>query len=104
MVIKRALVEKYGYKNVRVVRGRGTACGWVEARVRIDEPMPSCDLCKDSSYGRCYKCSEKWRNDRSKAQNIAYDAMKKAGLKFGTWYGDDDYAKDEFLLDIDYLK
>lgn len=35
-IIKKALAEKYGFKNVSVKNGTGTAWGWVEVKILVD--------------------------------------------------------------------
>lgn len=101
-IVKKALGEKYGFKNVSVKRGRGTASGWVEARVSLDKERPTCEMCPN--YMRCYSCGEKYRNDRLEAEKIAYKAVNEAGLRFHTYYSDDGYGteRSEFLLDVKY--
>jgi thiamine pyrophosphate-dependent acetolactate synthase large subunit-like protein len=103
-IIKKALSKKYGYKNVRVTRGSGTAYGWVSAHVKINAPEPKCEMDTTSNWGRCYKCSEKYREYSQEVYRISKEAITKAGQKFGTWYGDDDYAKEEFNYDISFNK
>ena len=103
-VVKKALAETYGFHNVKVRRGRGTAAGWVEASVTIHGKEPTCAACTVSVYGKCYQCTEKVRAIRAQAEKIAYDAVQKAGLRFGIYYPDDGYgtALSEFLLDIKF--
>jgi len=35
-IIKKALAEKYGYKNISVRNGSGTAWGWVEVSITVE--------------------------------------------------------------------
>jgi hypothetical protein len=101
-VVKQALAAKYGFQNVKVHRGRGTAAGWVEASVTIKGKEPTCVACTAAVFGKCYECAEKVRAIRGEAEKIAYDAVHKAGLRFGIYYPDDGYgtARSEFLLDV----
>lgn len=101
-IIKQALAAKYGYKNVSVGRGTGTASGWVHAHVNLQDPEPKCEMCPVSDFGRCYKCSQIRQDARNKVYRIAKDAVVAAGQSFGTWYGDDDYAKEEFNYDVSF--
>lgn len=92
-VIKKALSEKYGAKNVTVVRGKGTAYGWVTAQVCVSKV----GITEDYS----------WSSPTHKeAVEIAYKAMKENGLKFYTYYSDD-YSdpepRDEFMLEVRYV-
>jgi len=86
--IKKALAKKYGYKNVSVKNGKGTAWGWVEASIKIDEPKD-----RDEAY-----------RIRKEAEEIARETLKKEGLKFYTYCSDDGYGSDRecFLLDLNY--
>jgi hypothetical protein len=103
-VVKKALAATYGFQNVSVRRGRGTAAGWVEASVTIHGKEPTCAACTASVFSKCYECGEKIRALRAQAEKIAYEAVQKAGLRFGIYYPDDGYgtARSEFLLDIKF--
>ena len=102
-IIKTALAEKYGYKNVRVTRGKGTAGGWIGAHVQLQQAKPQCENCKIQTFNICYQCGNKRSEARNEVYRIAKDAMTKAGKTFGTWYGDDDYAKEEFNYDVTFV-
>ncbi len=39
---KKALAQKYGYKNVSVRNGQGTAWGWVECSIDVPTPPMKC--------------------------------------------------------------
>lgn len=99
--IKSLLALRFGFKNVRVVRGRGTASGWIEAFVKVNKPK-ACDGDQNSMYGYCNACTEVIRNKEAEARKLAYQAMAKIGRKFGTYYVDDGYGsqRDEFLLSV----
>ena len=83
-VVKKALAKKYGFKNVSVVNGQGTAWGWVEVAI----------------YG--YENSERSKKQEinDEARQIAYKAVKDAGMEFYTYYSDSNEDRDEFLLSI----
>lgn len=105
-VVKKALAAEYGFKNVRVGCGRGTAAGWVEARVELNKKSPSCEVCPAPQYfDKCYKCRDEMRNERLKAQQIAHTAVKQANLEFYKYSSDDGYGSEhaEFLMEIGYL-
>ena len=97
--IKKALAEKYGYKNVSVRNGQGTATGWVEANIQL--PKPDNCYCKpDEPY--CRNCGEFINSVSEKMNKIAYEALKENNLKFYTYSSDDGYNTeyDEFLLQV----
>jgi hypothetical protein len=106
-VVKKALAEKYGFKNVRVVNGRGTAYGWANASVTLNEERPRCEMCPTETWrDLCYQCREKINKAHEEAEMIAYKAVKAANMSFGHYYSDDGYgiARSEFILDINYQK
>jgi len=77
--IKKALAKEYGYKNVSVVNGSGTAWGWVDATITVDK--------NDTTDSEIIE----------NATTIAREALRKNGLKFYT-YGIND--TEEFLLNL----
>lgn len=38
---KKALASRFGYKNVSVKNGKGTAWGWVECKITTTKPIES---------------------------------------------------------------
>lgn len=108
-ILKQALAKKYGYQNVRVWRGTGTAYGWVHASIQLQKKQASCEMDIVQPWGqveKCYKCQESWRNDQRQAEELSYKAVKDANLSFGHCYSDDGYGtqRSEFLLDVHYQK
>lgn len=84
---KQALAQKYGYKNVSVKNGRGTAWGWVEANIYMDRPQN----CTGDNPFYCSNCRETLNNVYTEAHKIMADAWVKAGLRPYTYYADDGY-------------
>ena len=78
--IKKALAKKYGYKNVSVKNGSGTAWGWVDATVKIDEPKDRAEADRI----------------REEAKTISRNALKEIGLKFYTY----NENSEEFILQL----
>jgi hypothetical protein len=99
--VKKALAEKYGYKNVSVENGRGTAWGWVEAKVSVKKPL-ECS-CTEGLY--CQACKEKINKTSQEATSISYESVKNAGLEFYTYTSDDGYntERSEFLLQVSLI-
>ncbi len=99
--IKSALSEKYGYKNVSVVNGKGTAWGWVEAHIYVPKSNP-CDCRVNDPY--CATCRATLNEVNKEAKSISYEALKTAGLKFGTYSSDmgDGSMNDEFILQVSF--
>jgi len=109
--VKQVLAKKYGFKNVRVVNGTGTAYGWVEARVNIPEPTHiECDCPSGDNrwlYGHtCPRHQTEWRRIEQEARDLVYKKMAEAGLRFYHYYADDGYnsERDEFLLTVNFIK
>lgn len=69
---KDALVKEFGYKNVSVKNGTGTAWGWVHINI-IASPRNNYDLI------------------RNRVNQVIADAWSKAGLKPYTFSSDDGY-------------
>ena len=86
--IKRALAKEYGFKNVSVKNGSGTAWGWVDISIKINKPK---DDATDSEIEK-------------NVMNIAREALRMNGLKFYTYCADDGYGteQEEVLLRLDY--
>ena len=93
-VVKKALAQKYGYKNVSVKNGRGTAWGWVEASINTGK-LPT-----DRQFTQEERKLE--REIEIEARAIAREALKSAGLSFYTYSSDDGYGteSEEFLIQI----
>lgn len=104
--IKKALAAKYGYKNVNVKNGVGTAWGWVKVKIKIKKPE-QCHCEENNLIGYCDYC--KSDNERHKisaeAKILAVQALQKEGLSFSTYYSDDGYNTEhsEFLLRVEYI-
>lgn len=89
---KTALAKKYGFKNISVRNGQGTAWGWVEVRIEIQTPRP-CDFnCKQWEHS--YKCREELRSVSLEAQQIMNKEWISEGLKPYTYSPDDGYSRD----------
>jgi len=67
--IKAALAKEFGFRNVRVKGGRGTAYGWVDIYVTAEKPHPG--PCEEPTlFGECEKCREKKEEVRDKVWQI----------------------------------
>ncbi len=101
-IVKKALAEIYGFKNVTANRGRGTAWGWVEARIKVAKPS-SCICSPTTRY--CEACRLTLRTAEANANKAVYAAMNMAGAKFYTYCSDDGMGveRDEFLLQADFI-
>ena len=104
--IKKALAAKYGYKNVNVKNGRGTAWGWVEAKIKVKKPE-QCHCGENNLIGYCDYCkSDNERHKiRAEAEIIATQAIQKENLSFYTYCSDDGYntERNNFLLRVEYI-
>lgn len=101
-LVKIALVPRYGYKNVSVQRGRGTASFWVYATVHV--PKSKSCYCKPTS-AFCGLCSEMLFSAKTDARAMVYSAMALRGMKFSTYTVDDlyDTLADCFILDVRFI-
>lgn len=91
-VVKKALAAKYGYKNVSVKNGQGTAWGWVCATVKTGK------LPQDRMFTEQER--EFANQTRTEAEKIAHEAVEKEGLKFYTYCSDYGNENSEFNLTI----
>jgi hypothetical protein len=99
---KKALAEKYGFRNVSVRNGQGTAWGWVEVSITIDKPANFSMLDENGFYSR--ECRGNMDTISREAKQIMSKAWDKLGLKPYTYCSDDGYnsEKDDVLIDIKY--
>lgn len=81
-VVKKALVQKYGFKNVSVKNGQGTAWGWVEVRITKPEVYTNPEI----------------YDLRLEAETIAIKAVKDAGMSFYTYCSDDVMSSNNICL------
>jgi len=98
-IIKKALVKTYGRKNVSVIKGRGTASSWVEARVKVSNPLCGCN---ENVIGRCETCKNVFIEHRHEIEKIANEALRANGAEHSTFYADDGYNTEmnEFLAEV----
>jgi len=71
-IIKKILATKYGYKNVSVKRGRGTAHTWVEILIKVKNPCskPVEQACWDCGKCEVTNCSLENRSWRGSARQL----------------------------------
>jgi len=83
--IKKALAREFGYKNVSVRDGRGTATGWVNVKIRIPKPAD----------GDIFKAKEE-------ARDRACELLEKTGLcdEVGVWYDDMGIKRKEIIIGV----
>ena len=87
-LIKKELAKKFGYKNIKVIGGRGTAYGWVEIGISIEKPK-NC-LCKEGET-YCSECKKALNKTDEEAKKLIYAIP---GIKFYTYLSDDGYGTD----------
>jgi len=83
--IKKAIAKKYGFKNVSVKNGTGTAWGWVHITINNQVRKEGEDI-------------------YTEALKIAQKALQDEGLKAYTYLSDDGYGteNDEILVQVNY--
>lgn len=101
--IKKALATKYGFKNVTVKNGTGTAWGWVKIGVSV--PKPEVADHEHSEYG-CTKCRVSENAISKEVEDLASQALKDNNLKFHTYCSDGGYnsERDCVLIDVNFIK
>lgn len=91
-IVKKALAAKYGYKNVSVKNGSGTAWGWVCAKINTGKlPTDRMFTQEEREFANL---------TRQEAEKIAHKAVEEAGLKFYTYSSDYGSENTEFNLTI----
>ena len=92
--IKKALAKEYGYKNVSVKNGSGTAWGWVDINIKADKPKDC--TCSDmpNQWAYCKTCKETVNKISENALNISREALKREDLAFYTYSSDDGYGSE----------
>lgn len=102
--IKKALANEYGYRNVSVKNGTGTAWGWVEIQVTKPHPETFNFHSCDGGYN-CYECRQNGylrADDRRTIEQKAIDALKALDLKPYTYTDDMGYDRTEMLVSVNY--
>lgn len=99
--VKKALAEKYGYKNVSVKNGQGTAWGWVDIHLSINKPK-NCNCIENEPY--CETCGKLLNEKRLECEHLAVETLKKENLKPYTYYADDGYSTEhnEILTQVSF--
>ena len=100
---KQALARKYGYQNVSVKNGTGTAWGWVHVSIKTAKPIVECR--GDEAYMLCSIHREAERTILSEAREIMHKAWQSEGLKPYSYTVDDGYGSEseEVRIDVNYL-
>lgn len=95
--IKKELAKVFGYKNVKVKGGRGTAYGWVDVRILAKKPE-NC-RCIKGDWRLCDECRAKV--DRIKQK--VWEVLEKTGLidEIGIWYDDMNYKHKKITVDVE---
>ena len=93
--IKKELSKEFGYKNVKVVGGRGTAYGWVEITIYTKLPKQEYD---ESGLPMYSERTEIMENIEKKVYKILNDT----GLidEIGCYYDDWGDCRKEVLVDV----
>lgn len=96
---KSRLTEVFGRGNVSVRLDRGTAYGWVNARIKVPKPKDcECDNPEaPKQWGICLRC----REEIDKARTLAQKVTK--GIPFYSYTDDMGYEHDEFIVEIELV-
>ena len=95
--IKKALAREFGYNNVRVQGGKGTAYGWVEISIHADLPPK-----KRDENGWSIDPPERFAIKEGIEKKVIA-IIKDAGLwsEIGNYYTDSNYWRKEVLIRIE---
>lgn len=98
-IVKKALASRWGFRNVSVTTGKGTACGWIHADLTIPKPL-DCHCQPNESY--CDRCREAKLSASAEARKRVEVAMEHEEAKFGRFTSDDGYNSEheEFILQV----
>lgn len=99
-IVKSILSSRYGFKNVSVTRGKGTASGWVDARITVAKP----ENCFCTNTGWCQVCREKINKTSEEAREVVYAEMEKQGKEFYNYSDDMGGENDCFSLRVSIEK
>ena len=96
-IAKKALTKRYGYRNVSVKNGTGTAWGWLHVNIKYPKAIPY-------AWGvlnYCQPCKETMRTQEKLAEAIVREALASEDKKLYTYMDDGGYGDhEEMLLDV----
>ena len=97
-LIKKVLVEEFGFKNVKVRGDRGTAYGWVEVTITAQKPHKGDCEPPYTIGGICKACDSKYWEIRKRVWRILEenDLIKELGI----YYDDFNEKRYEILIDV----
>jgi len=109
--IKKVLAKEFGYRNVKVKGGKGTAYGWVDIIIEVPKPHPlTCEEWekeknKDKDiwvstvmFGLCDEC----REVIDKTKDRVWEILRETGLinEIGTYYDDMGFERKECIIEV----
>ena len=100
-IAKKALTKRYGYRNVSVKNGTGTAWGWLHVNIKYPKAIPC--TCEHNAWGvlnYCQPCKETMRTQEKLAEAIVREALASEDKKLYTYDTDGMGDHEEMLLDI----
>lgn len=100
---KQALAKKFGYKNVSVTNGHGTAWGWVHAKVPFIKPIDCYCATTTTFTGVCQVCSKAMNDQRLEAERIMLQAWEKMDMTPYTYTADDGYDSQHNDVIVEFI-
>jgi len=97
--IKKILAQKYGWKNISVQQGTGTAFEWVDIEVKV----PRLPECQRKCRGGCHYCPSgriKLKKEREIERDIL-DRIKKEN--FSEYYDDMGYWLPQRTIRVSFV-
>ncbi len=100
-VIKTALGKKYPDLSFSVVKGKGTASGWIEIGVEV--PRPTACSC-GGAYPRCAPCRDTAEHLHLEIEREVSSSLEAEGMELSYYCSDDGFGSDraELLIHIDF--
>lgn len=95
-IVKRVLANKYGFQNISVKKGKGTARSWTEISINVKKPVN----CLGDNPSYCQVCKDTANKIREEAERLAIES----GADFGQWYPEVGVEPDyEITTDINFV-
>jgi len=104
-LVKKALSERFGAKNVSVRGGRGTAYGWIEVTILSDAIEEAIKQGLENGDS-IETIKETLKSDVLKISDEARDIIHKTGVEIYTFTSDDGYNSEHecLLINVRFTK
>jgi len=93
--VKSILSKLFGFKNVSVRGGRGTATGWCQVNITTSRPK-DCECNPLEPWANCKPCKDHYRTISDKAENALND------VAFYHYTDDMNYSHRELIVQVKF--